>query len=189
MVFSLEIDSSCKFFSLCQIQHNKQETEFWMRPQPFRPRGGPMSIQRMPHPSSALPGTSPSPGSSMSPVPFPYMQVPTLSATDRSLYQPGYQSAMAGFQAHLAAGSRWQAGVTTDHASLPRPSRSSQESAPVSSPPVRPVAIPASLPTLSRKPEGSSENKQPDLTCPKCSKEFSESQQAELISHINSCTD
>lgn len=62
---------------------------------------------------------------------------------------------------------------------------------PQESPPASGKGASVSMPAVSIRTERSSETKngQTDLICPKCSKEFTEDQQSQLLSHMNSCTD
>ncbi|CAG5120537.1 unnamed protein product [Candidula unifasciata] len=182
-VLRKDIDNLQKIKHTPEVQFDKRESPFWMRsqPMPFNAFAG-IPPDRLPFPSSSSSsGTSPSVGSSHSPVPSP---VPmsfssTSSAADRSSFYPsGPQDSNAGFRTLPRTGYRQQVSQASGQTSLPR-ARGPQEVQ-------RSSASPVSMPALSNRSEGLAK---PDLTCPKCSKEFAESQQAELIHHINSCTE
>lgn len=173
------------FFYVFQVQFDKQEAPFWMarpQPMPFNTFVGGMPPDRLPFPSSSSSsGTSPSVGSSQSPAPSP---VPmsfssTSSAADRSSFYPsGSPDSAAGFRTLPRSGYRQQVSQTSGQTSLPR-ARGPHDMQ-------RSTASPISMPALSNKTEA---HAKPDLTCPKCSKEFAENQQSELINHINTCTE
>uniref|UniRef100_A0A0B6ZLP0 CCHC NOA-type domain-containing protein n=1 Tax=Arion vulgaris TaxID=1028688 RepID=A0A0B6ZLP0_9EUPU len=185
-----EIGDLQKVKNTPEVQYEKRDSPLWMKSQMnphFVPRSGSMSPQRLPFSSSSS-GMPHSLAHSLSPVPSP---VPmsfssTSSTTDRSsFYPPISQDSGVGFQTPVRPGFKQQ---HSSQASIPRP-RGPHEGLTSSDMGNTAGATNVSMPALSTQSGRSAKSRQTDLTCPKCSKEFSENQQQELINHINSCTE